>query len=128
MAEELRLMFPGMTSITLEAKNYETDRSTELSVHGIKTYAESTEFFRSLGIGQRKKTIYADTGIGAYTHISGCLGEVRVVTYPNELPPSCHIEKVIERVPKTQTVDTGQFIEIERQKVVCSHEPDEVVA
>lgn len=115
IAAELRQMFPCMNSVTLECR----EGKEELTMHGIKTYSDATEFLRSFGIGNRNKIPYCDPTIGNYTQLSGEINNVRVVTYPNELPPSCKIVTEVERIPKQQTVDTGEFIEVERKKVVC---------
>jgi hypothetical protein len=123
IAAELREMFPGMSCVSLDAQTYSEVPTEEIRLHGVKTYAQSTNIFRSLGIGCRHKTPYiASNSIGAYTQVTGTIDRVTLSAYPDELPPSCHIEKVVERIPKQQTVDTGEFIEVERQKVVCGHE------
>lgn len=94
------------------------ENSIQLCCHGYKTYAEATEWLRSLGAGDRDKRVH-DT----YTELRGRIGNLEFITYPDELPPTCRKVTKIERVPKTQTVETGEFIEITREVIECGEKP-----
>jgi hypothetical protein len=114
MAERLKQLFPDGT-ISLTA--YSFMQEIQICYHGTKTYQEATNWFRELGIQVRSKK--PET---TYTRIRGKSDGVEFVTYPDELPPTCHVEKYKERVPKTQTIETGEFIEIERERIVCGQD------
>lgn len=116
--EILRAAFPNADGLNLQWFDWD---GTSLSVHGIKTYEEATVFFRDLNIQRREKTPYQN-----YTQIEGRTDDILFRCYPDELPPTCRKVKRIERVPKTQTVETGEFIEIEREVVECGPEPEAV--
>lgn len=104
--------------------NVARDNDISLSWFGCKTYAASTEWFRSLDCGIRSKRPN-DT----YTVISAKSPDgIEWTTFPDELPPTCRKIKKVERVPKTQTVETGEFIEVTREVVECGPDPDEIVA
>lgn len=116
----LREAFPhGHISLTVA-------RNDELSVawFGCTTYAAATEWFRSLGCGKREKRPY-DT----YTSIRAVSPEgIEFTTYPDELPPTCRKVTITERVPKTQTVVTDEYVDVTRTVVECGPDPDEIVA
>jgi hypothetical protein len=110
IAEALRAMFPeGHLQLDISEE-------TTLNCFAPKTYAESTEFFRELGIQVRTKIVYP-----SFTSVSGERDEVIVKAYPDELPPTCRKVKKIERIPKTATVETGEFIEVEREVIECGN-------
>jgi hypothetical protein len=116
----LRAAFPT------EHVSLEVSADNQLSVHwfGCKTYADATVWLRSLNCGTRHKTPQE-----TYTAINAVSPEgIRWATFPDELPPTCRKVKKIERVPKTQTITTGEFVEIEREVVECGPDPDEIVA
>lgn len=114
MAARLREMFPG-NSVSLTSNSYPgCEPTAEIVYHGPKTYAEATDWFRSLGIQNRRKTL-----CNTYTQLSGVADGVEFRTYPDELPPTCRVEKYIEKIPKTETVTTEEFIEVERTRIVC---------
>lgn len=119
IAAQLRELYPGKTVIL------EVDQTggIDFTYHGTRTYAEATEFFRELGIQRREKKVY-DT----YTALNGTVDNVLVRTYPDELPPSCRKVKKIERIPKLETKETGEFIEIEREVIECGPEVTEVAS
>jgi hypothetical protein len=114
IAEELRTLF-GPDSINFDVN----DSEIRLTYHGNKFYADAVAWFRELGVQKREKHVF-DT----YTYIKGEVDGVLFCTYPDELPPTCRKVEVIERVPRTQTVDTGEFIEIKRTKIVCGNEDE----
>ena len=107
-------MFPnGSASIT----TYSFMEEIQICYHGTKTYQDATGWFRSLGIQMRSKEPEQ-----TYTRIRGKADGVEFVTYPDELPPTCHIEKYMERIPKTQIIETGEFIEVPRERIVCGQD------
>lgn len=114
MIAEMREMYPDVT-IDIFNRNY---AGPTVSFHQVKTYARGTELLRELGCDKRSKTTWGDTDNGRTT-LEGVTGDIEVVAYIDELPPTCRIETVIERIPKQNTVDTGEFIEVSRRKVVC---------
>jgi hypothetical protein len=116
IAAQMRALFPEMRHMQLTLMG----DTVELTLFGHKTYWSAVETYRELGIQKREKRV-ADT----YTVIRGSVDGVIVRTFPDELPPTCHKEKYVERVPKTQMVDTGEFIEIERERIVCGNDDDE---
>lgn len=96
------------------------NRSIVVSVYSIHdgefTYKYATELMRSLGIRSWEKAVQV-----TYTELTGKVDDIEVRLYPDGLPPTCRKVKYIERIPKTQTVTLeGDFIEVEREKVVCS--------
>lgn len=116
MVERLRDLFPedSTGSMGVEYRSYGSVNA--VNVHGFKDYELATEFLRGFGCGIRHKTVYDE---GRCT-LSGIVDGVEYTVFVDALPPTCRIEKVVERIPKQQTVDTGEFIEVERTKVVCS--------
>lgn len=122
IAGALDRLLPAGHSVELNIRRYAGDIS--IQVHGVKSYAEAQEFMRSLGIGKRNKSVWSDelSGPQGRTVLKGELAEgIDVTMYCSGLPPSCRLETVKERVPKTQTVEVGEFVEIERTKVVCGN-------
>lgn len=81
----------------------------------INDYKKATVFLRSLGIKTRSKQVFEN-----FTCVSGMVDGVKFEVHPSDLPPTCHKEEYVERIPKTQTVETGEFIEITKTRIVCS--------
>jgi hypothetical protein len=121
MAEQLKQLFPGHNYIVLSVW---PESLPELQILDNSTYSVATALMQELGIGDRDKEVFdADEKIGsvAFTKLTGVVDGLKVSVYPTELPPSCRRETYVEKVPKTQTVDTGDFIEITKTKIVCGH-------
>lgn len=116
LALGLRALIPEGNSVKIEFRGYHS-LPVELTVFGVPSVAEGMELLRSLGVDKRHKQPYANNEV--YTAIQGDADDVHVVAFCDGLPPSCKLEKVIERVPKSQTVTTGEFVEIERVKIIC---------
>ncbi len=117
MADELLALFPGARTVELSRTKVDSYETCDLVIHGPKKYEQAVELLRGLGIGRRAKQVFNN-----FTLVSGVADGVTVKTYPDELPPTCHMEKFIERVPKTKTVEVGEFIEVERERIVCGKE------
>lgn len=115
MGSILRKAFPDIYSVSINARHGET----EIMLHNFTTNAEATEVMRSFGIGDREKSVFNSEGRPWHTLEGKTENGVRVQAFVNGLPPTCRIEKYVEKIPKTETVDTGSFIEVERQKIVC---------
>lgn len=116
IAAQLAALYPGC-SMTLMVTQWNT---VQFSYHGSKTYGEATDFFRELGIQQREKRVYP-----TYTAVEGETDGVTVITYPDELPPTCKKVIKIERVPKTKVVETGEFYEVAREVIECGNETED---
>jgi hypothetical protein len=91
-----------------------------IDVIGVPTYAEGVDILRGLGIGKWRKSVFIDSS--PWSTITGFVDDVQVTVFCQSLPPTCRIEKFVERVPKTQTVESGEFIEVQRTRVVCGQE------
>jgi len=118
MAARLRELFPnGLVTLQTSFPDSLTMPMVELNYHGVQTYDSATEWMRSMGVHKREKAPYT-----TYTYLKGSVDGVQICTYPNELPPTCRVEKYIEKVPKTQVVTTDEFVEIERTRVVCGND------
>lgn len=98
--------------------------SVTLDVHGLPDYHAGVEVMRRLGVQRwNKRTISSEK---PYCYLDGTLApDVFVSLYCAGLTPTCKLVKRTVRVPKSQTVETGEFIEIERTEVVCgNNEPE----
>ena len=124
LARELDALLPYGHAVELQVRRCATNtQHTELMIHGVKSYAEAQDIFRALGIQRRDKSVWNDHAVR--TVLQGDIAPgIHLVVFCEGLPPSCRIEKFVERVPKQQTVDTGDFIEVERSKIVCGAEKD----
>jgi hypothetical protein len=85
------------------------------------TYKAGVEWMRSQGLGVRQKRVWDN-----YTSLKGESDGIEFWAFPDGLPPTCRKETYIERVPKQQTVDTGDVIEVSRMRIICGGEPKEV--
>lgn len=104
---------PGEMSVNINSYG------VTVCLHEVKDYALATEILRSVGIADRDKQIFESDG----RHLVNLHGRtpegIEIKVFCEQLPPTCRLEKTLERIPKQQTVDTGDFIEVERLKVVC---------
>jgi hypothetical protein len=94
----------------------------DITFYECASYAEGSNMLRSLGIGVREKQILSEESSAPWVNVKGKLGDDEFSAYCTGLPPSCKKVTFIEKIPKTQTVDTGEFVEVERVKVVCGNE------
>ena len=91
------------------------DLKFDLDVHGFENHKEGLEFFRLFGIQTKQKYVS-----GNFHTLNGQTPEgLNITAFCQGLPPTCHLEKYTERIPKAQTVTTDEFIEVERTRVVC---------
>ncbi len=123
LAAELDQLLPAGHSCALEIRRYAHPPDIQIGIHGVKSYDDATEFFRSLGIQKRNKQPVVDPN--PRTVLDGKLGNIVIRVFCDGLPPSCRLEKFVEKVPKTQTVEVGEFVEVTRQKIVCGNGHDE---
>ena len=124
IAAELREMFAGQPEFHLSVQ-IDTGYTTA-GFHHQPNYDAGTSLLRSLGIGERNKTIVegdnpfcalhgvseGDTGSGRITFTAYCAG----------LPATCKIVTEMVSIPKTSTVDTGETILVPQTRVVCGEE------
>lgn len=96
------------------------DNSAQIIIHGVSSNEEGAELLRRLGIGKRNKVI-VDEDTVPWHALSGQIGKHTIECFCIGLPKSCRKVTYKEKVPKTQTVDTGDFVEVTRQKVVCGN-------
>jgi len=96
-----------------------------IAFHIPQGYNEATRILRELGIGKRTKTVYPSATVEDTWHtVAGEDKNIFVIIFARQLPPTCHLEQYVERIPKRETVEVdNEFIEINRTKVVCDGEP-----
>ncbi len=121
LASTLDQLLPFGRSVDICVRRYAHPPDITIDIHGVTSYEAATEIFRALGIQKRQKQVYSD--IEPRTVLQADLApEIHLTVYCSGLPPSCRLEKVIERVPKTETREVGEFVEVERTRVVCGTE------
>ena len=77
-------------------------------------YQEATEIRRNLEVGEVYKS-----NCGQFMALNGKFPGGNLSFYLTDTPPTCRKEKYTERIPKTSVVETGEFIEVERERIVC---------
>ncbi len=98
--------------------------SIDINLHEAGTYVQATETLRKLGIGKRNKRVI-QTGESYWSIAYGDIAPgITVTAFCSDIPSTCHVEKYTEKIPKQQTIDTGQFVEVERIRVVCGGKED----
>lgn len=119
--EQIKELFPDIDpdngSVAFVVRAY---LGPEVAIHGFKTYDAGTTALRELGCGDREKQIYPEGRCVLISHNQG----IEYVAYVSELPPTCHLETFTEKIPKQKTVDTGDFVEVVRTRVVCSEKAE----
>jgi len=83
--------------------------------------AEALRIMRELGFAISNKSILDQSSEPSYILTNQADG-FRVTCFLKGLPPTCKLVETIERIPKTQTIETGDFIEVKRMKVQCTDE------
>ncbi len=125
MARELGEMFPGTNCDVSFTGSGPSSGHISVAMHNCRDYDHATECLRSLGFDRRGKQVLGvdkDTPSERFfTSVNGWNSEANIsaTAYFDGTPPTCRIETVTEKIPKRLTVDTGEFIEVERRKVVC---------
>jgi len=109
IAAELREMIPSRMQLTVTSYGY------DVSLHDVST-AEATTIMREFGVADREKSNIQNE----FMVLRGMSEGVEFTAYLNDLPATCHRVIVKERIPKKQTVETGDFIEVDRVKIVCT--------
>lgn len=120
LAAQLDALLPFGHSVQLDIRRYAKPQEVQIGIHGVKSYADAQEIFRALGIGDRAKSIWNDPE--PRTVLDGDLAPgINLKVFCAGLPPSCRVEKYVERVPKTQVkvIEEGEFMEVEKMRVVC---------
>ena len=103
--------------LSLEMTVTKNDNDVRLSFHRVDTNFDATNIMRSLNIGERAKNVFAEAK--PWHTLEGQNGNISARVFAMGLPSTCQLVEVVERVPKTQTVDTGEFIEVKKFKTVC---------
>lgn len=120
IARSIDRLFPHGHSIEVCVRRYAHPPDVVIAIHGLKSYAEATEVCRAFGVGDREKSTYSDMSKYGRTVLQGKIAkDIKLLVFSDGLPPSCRLEKTVERVPKSETKETGEFVEIERTRVVC---------
>lgn len=122
LGKKLRGLFdkewPQVMDVQLDVS---TEGAIHLSFHQVGDYQNGIEMMRLLGIKTWNKTTCRPED--PFTCLSAQITEAEQRIYVNMycqgLPPTCKIETKMEKVPKSQIVDTGEFIEIPIRKIVC---------
>ena len=104
--------------LSLEMTVTKNDNDVRLSFHRVDTNFDATNIMRSLNIGERAKSVFAEAK--PWHTLEGQNGNISARVFAMGLPSTCQLVEVVERVPKTQTVDTGEFIEVKKFKTVCA--------
>ncbi len=109
-------------TIELTVRPFKAPPDIQISIYGLVDYAAATELCRTMGVGQRTKSVYNDHALRSV--LNGKIApDIRLTVYCMGLPASCHLETFKERIPKTlvREEDTGEFITVERTRVVCGN-------
>ncbi len=121
LASTLDQLLPFGHSVNLCVRRYAHPPDITIDIQGVTSYEAATEIFRTLGIQKRQKQVYSD--MEPRTVLQADLApEIHLTVYCAGLPPSCHVETYVERIPKAQTVETSEFIEVPRLRIVCGAE------
>lgn len=118
IGSELRSLFPSVMSV--DVATWEDGRVV-VTLHGCGDYAKATEILRAAGFATRQKQIVEDPDT-PWCNLFANDGQLEVRAFAKGLPPSCKIVIETVKVPKYQTIDTGDFIEIEQRRVLCGGE------
>lgn len=133
MKPEMKSLLEAIhTSLNLLAPAKGLAEVTRWSVGGVSltlfanTYDDAVEMMRHLGIHSWNKSPYPD-GSSTLTGVQE-EGHPSVTIRANSLPPTCRIERYVERIPKTQVISSdSEFTEVERTRVVCGDD-DKITA
>ena len=91
-----------------------------ITFHGIENTDSGMEMLKRIGVGKRAKMVVDKNTTSPWTSVDGYLADgTRIQAFCAGIPHTCHIETFTEKVPKSQTVTTGEMVEITRTRVVC---------
>ena len=115
IADMMRVLFP---EVPRPSFGLTFDGPAHLRLHGIESYAAATALMQRLGIGEREKSAHdAERPWGT---LAGHLPNgIEVTCFHDGLAPSCSVVTEMVDIPKTQTVDTGEFIQVPKRRIVC---------
>lgn len=95
--------------------------SIQLRFHNAGSYDNGIAMMRLMGIRNWRKLVCRPedpfTCLQAEYNFKG--KTIYITIYCSGLPPTCKIETVMSKIPKSQTVDTGEFIEVPVRQIVC---------
>ena len=119
IAAQLRELFPTVQSVDMAAR---ADGRVSVTLHGLGDYAAATRILQHAGYHERQKQIVDADSAAPWVSVSATDGDnFEIKAFASGLPPSCRLEKKVVRIPKQETRDTGEFIEVERLEVVCGN-------
>jgi len=93
-----------------------------LGLHRIPDNATGMRITRDLGVEDRSKSVFDASTSRPWHTLTGESEGVKVTAYCQQLPPSCKLVTEFKHVPKTETRETGEFIEIPVTRAVCGEE------
>ena len=124
IAAELRALFPEVQTVI--ALNAWSDGRVTIDLHGCGAHDRATALFQKHGLNKRRKTIQAARNPWFTFHAE--VDGVDFTGYCEGLPPSCRLVTEMVCIPKQQTVDSGEFIEVPKLRVVCDNGTAELAA
>lgn len=113
-AEEFKSLLPQCGGNTLDVMS---DGSFTIHIHGISSYQEAVNLMRNLGVKSWDK--FAHDTDHPWGNIQASINDMDIKIYFLGLPPTCRIVEKDVQIPKTQIVDTGEFITIKQKEIVC---------
>lgn len=117
----LREVFPRAGHINVSLRN---SGRHEISVHGCSDYAAAVRFASAVGAKISGNQFHSPES--PWSVLLCMLGDdLELCFFCQGLPPTCEIVTKTERIPKQETVDTGEFIEITRQEIRCMNADEE---
>lgn len=112
LIQTLRNLFPG-SEVQLTVGEYPA-----LNIFQVPTYDTGCAIMRELGVQKWDKRVFGNDSspwVLVYTRVEN----FDVKLYCHTLPPTCHIEEYVEKIPKEKTITTDEFIEVKRTRVIC---------
>lgn len=93
------------------------DETITVHIHNIESYDTAVEIMRSIGIQKWNKSAYSVENPWGF--ISGEIDNICFKIFFNGLPNTCRIIEKDIQIPKTNVVETGEFITIKQKQIVC---------
>ncbi len=117
ISDTLRELFPEAERTSM----MNNPEGLTIALHGLTNYSAATESMRRLGIGEREKQSHdPQNPWGVLSGKMAC--GISVDAFHRGLAPSCKIITSFKSIPKTQTVDTGDTIQVPTMVIVCGGE------